>query len=118
GFDHKQLSKTIQKCLFQSNEQLHHFEIIISEFIADRDLHKALKNVSRVYEVKRKKIILDQYSIKDVQQQHSGTVALLNDYLKDDFEDDNTINKSQVINTEDINIEIMSKNDRVSKSGF
>ena len=48
-FDNKQLTKTIQKSLFKTNEQLHNFEIIVSELIKDKDLDKALKNVSKVY---------------------------------------------------------------------
>jgi hypothetical protein len=117
-FDNKQLTKTIQKSLFKTNEQLHDFEIIVSELIKDKDLEKALKNVSKVYEVKRKKIKLDTTSIKEVQQQHSGTVELLNEYLKDDFEDENNSIKSQEINNEEIKIEITQKSEEASHSAF
>ena len=117
-FDNKQLTKTIQKSLFKTNEQLHDFEIIVSELIKDKDLDKALKNVSKVYEVKRKKIQLDTTSIKEVQQQHSGTVELLNEYLKDDFEDENNSIKSQEINNEEIKIEITQKSEETSHSAF
>lgn len=117
-FDNKQLTKTIQKSLFKTNEQLHDFEIIVSELIKDKDLEKALKNVSKVYEVKRKKIQLDTASIKEVQQQHSGTVELLNEYLKDDFEDENNSIKSQEINNEEIKIEITQKSEDTVHSAF
>ena len=117
-FHNKQLTKTVQKSLFKTNEQLHDFEIIVSELIKDKDLDKALKNVSKVYEVKRKKIQLDTTSIKDVQQQHSGTVELLNEYLKDDFEDENNSIKSQEINNEEIKIEITQKSEDTSHSAF
>lgn len=117
-FDNKQLTKTIQKSLFITNEQLHDFEIIVSELIKDKDLEKALKNVSKVYEVKRKKIQLNTTSIKEVQQQHFGTVELLNEYLKDDFEDDNNSIKSQEINNEEIKIEITQKSEATSHSAF
>jgi TerB-C domain len=117
-FDNKQLTKTIQKSLFKTNEQLHDFEIIVSELIKDKDLEKALKNVSKVYEVKRKKIQLNTTSIKEVQQQHSGTVELLNEYLKDDFEDENNSIKSQEINNEEIKIEITQKSEDTSHSAF
>ena len=117
-FDNKQLTKTIQKSLFKTNEQLHDFEIILSELIKDKDLEKALKNVSKVYEVKRKKIQLDTASIKEVQQQHSGTVELLNEYLKDDFEDENNSIKSQEINNEEIKIEITQKSEDTVHSAF
>ncbi len=117
-FDNKQLTKTIQKSLFKTNEQLHDFEIIVSELIKDKDLEKALKNVSKVYEVKRKKIQLNKTSIQEVQQQHSGTVELLNEYLKDDFEDENNSIKSQEINNEEIKIEITQKSEETSHSAF
>ncbi|MGB5025849.1 MAG: tellurite resistance TerB C-terminal domain-containing protein, partial [Saprospiraceae bacterium] len=117
-FDNKQLTKTIQKSLFKTNEQLHDFEIIVSELIKDKDLNKALKSVSKVYEIKRKKIQLDTASIKEVQQQHSGTVELLNEYLKDDFEDENNTIKSQEISNEEIKIEITQKNEEVHQSAF
>ena len=97
---------------------MHDFEIIVSELIKDKDLEKALKNVSIVYEVKRKKIKLDTTSIKEVQQQHSGTVELLNEYLKDDFEDENNSIKSQEINNEEIKIEITQKSEETSHSAF
>jgi hypothetical protein len=110
-FDNKQLTKTIQKSLFKTNEQLHDFEIIVSELTKDKDLEKALKNVSKIYEVKRKKIQLDTDSIKEVQKQHSGTVELLNEYLKDDFEDENNSIRSQEINNKEIKIEITQKSE-------
>lgn len=117
-FDNKQLTKTIQKSLFKTNEQLHDFEIIVSELIKDKDLDKALKNVSKVYEVKRRKIRIDRASIKEVQQQHSGTVELLNEYLKDDFEDENNSIKSQEISNEEIQIEITQKSHDINDSAF
>jgi hypothetical protein len=117
-FDNKQLTKTIQKNLFKTNEQLHEFEIIVSELINDKNLDKALKGVSKVYEVKRKKIRLDTASIKEVQQQHSGTVELLNEYLKDDYEDENNTIKTEEINNEEIKIEITQKSDEAQHSAY
>lgn len=110
-FDNKQLTKTIQKNLFKTNEQLHDFEKIVSELINDKDLKKALKATAKIYEVKRKKIQLDRTTIQEVQQQHSGTVELLNEYLRDDFEDENNEIKSQEINNEEVQIEIIPKNE-------
>lgn len=107
--DNKQLTKTIQKNLFKTNEQLHDFEIVVSELIKDINLEKALHGVSKIYTVKRKKIHLNTESIKEVQQQHSGTVELLNDYLKDEYEDENNSIKTQEINNEEIKIEITQK---------
>ncbi|WP_343591022.1 tellurite resistance TerB C-terminal domain-containing protein [Flavobacterium sp.] len=87
-FDNKQLTKTIQKSLFKEIIQLENFERIVSEFINDKDLEKALKSIPEVYAIKRKKIQLDKSLIKEVQQQHSGTVELLNEYLKDENSED------------------------------
>lgn len=117
-FDNKQLAKTIQKSLFKTNEQLHDFEKIVSELITDKDLDKALANISKIYEVKRKKIQLDTATIREVQQQHSGTVELLNEYLNDDFEDEENNVKSQEINSEEIKIEITPKNEVNAHSAF
>jgi len=117
-FDNKQLTKTIQKNLFKTNEQLQDFKIIKGELIKDKNLDKALKSVSKFYEIKRKKIQLDTALIKEVQQQHSGTVKLLNEYLKDDFEDENNSIKSQEISYEEINIETTQKSDAISHSAF
>lgn len=115
-FDHKQLTKTIQKNLFKSNEQLHDFEIVVSELVKDKNLEKALQGVSKIYIVKRKKIQLDTTSIKEVQQQHSGTVELLNEYLRDEYEDENNTIKTQEINSEEVTIEITQKTDEVQPS--
>ncbi len=118
SFDNKQLTKTIQKSLFKTNEQLHDFEKIVSELISDKDLDKALKSVPKIYEVKRKKIQLDRTAIKEVKQQHTGTVELLNEYLQDDFEDENNTIQSQEINNEEIKIEIIQKNESFKQSEF
>ena len=115
-FDNKQLTKTIQKNLFKTNEQLHDFEIVVSELIKDKNLDNALEGVSKIYTVKRKKIQLDTTSIKEVQQQHSGTVELLNEYLKDEYEDENNTIKTQEINSEEVSIEITQKTDEVHQS--
>ena len=117
-FDNKQLTKTIQKSLFKTNEQLHDFEQIVSELIKDKKLDKALNSVTKIFEVKRKKIQLDRTTIKEVQKQHSGTVELLNEYLRDDFEDENYSIQSQELNSEEIKIEIIQKNEESQHSAF
>lgn len=117
-FDNKQLTKTIQKNIFKTNEQLHDFEIIVSELVKDKNLEKALQGVSNIYAVKRKKILLDTASIKEVQQEHSGTVELLNEYLKDEYEDENNSIKTQEINNEEVKIEITQKTDIIQSSAY
>lgn len=115
-FDNKQLTKTVHKNLFETNEQLQSFELLISEFINDRNLNKALDAVTNVYAIKRKKIQLDRTTIKEVEQLHSGTVELLNEYLRDDFEDDNNTIKAEEINSEEIQLEITSKTKEIEQS--
>jgi hypothetical protein len=117
-FDNRQHTKTIQKSLFKTNEELQDFEKIVSELIKDKDLEKALKQIPEIYKIKRKKIQLNRTSIKEVQQQHSTTVELLNEYLKDDYEDENNTIKSQEINSEEIQIEITQKSEEVHQSTF
>ncbi len=117
-FDNKQLTKTIQKSLFKTNEQLHDFEQIVSALIKDKNLYNALNAVPKIYEVKRKKIHLDRATIKEVQQQHSGTVELLNEYLRDEFEDENNSIQLQEINSEEIKIEIIQKKEESHQSAF
>lgn len=85
-FDNRQLTKSIQKSLFSNDEQFSIFQGIVDRFINDKNLGKALLSIPEVYAIKRKKIQLDTSSIKEVQEQHSGTVALLNEYLKDENE--------------------------------
>ena len=109
NFDNRQFAKTIQKALFKTNEQLHDFEKLVSELIQNKDLDSALDKVKKIYEVKRRRIKLDDVSIKEVQQQHSGTVELLDKYLKDDYEDEVTSIHSQQISSDELTIEIVSK---------
>jgi TM2 domain-containing membrane protein YozV len=110
-FDNKQLTKTIQKNLLKTNEQLQQFEFIISEFVKDKDLDKALESISSIYAIKRKKIQIDTALIKEVQEQHSETVEFLNEYLKDEYENDNNSVKIQKINDNEIELEINKKNE-------
>ena len=112
-FDNKQLTKTLQKSLFKSAEQLKDFELTISQLIKDKDLDKALQSVSNIYVTKRKKIQLDTTKIKEVQEQHTGTVELLNEYLKDELEAEST-----TIKTEEINLNINYSKETSSISMF
>ncbi len=79
----KELPKTVQKKLFKTDEQRQDFEQLLHTFIKNQDLGKALAEVPRIWAIKRKKIQLDQSFIEEVQQQHAGTVDLLNEYLQD-----------------------------------
>jgi hypothetical protein len=110
-FDNKQLTKTIQKNLFKDQEQLQGFQTIVNELIKDKDLEKALQAGSKFYAVKRKKINLSETAIKEVQQDHSGTVELLNDILKDGHGEENNLIKIEEINPEVVEIEIAQTTD-------
>lgn len=115
-FDNRQLAKTIQKSLFKTNEQLHEFEMIISNLIKDKNLEEALERIPNIYSVKRRTIKLDRTTIQAVQQQHSVTVELLNEYLSDEFEDDKNTITSKEINKEEVSIQIHVKNEPESPS--
>lgn len=110
--DNKQLTKTIQKSLFTTNEQLHEFEKVVAELITTKNLDNAIVEVTKIYRPKRRRITLDSSVIKEVVQQDHGTVALLSEYLKDEFEDDAISVKSQEINSEEIELDISSKTDK------
>ena len=78
--------------------------------INDKDLDRALKAVPKIYSIKRKTIQLDEVAIKEAQQQHIGTVELLNKYLEEDSEDDIISTNTHEITNENINKEISHKN--------
>lgn len=118
NFDNKQLTKTIQKCLFKNSDHLREFEVVVTELIKDKNLEKAIQSVSKIYEVKRKKIKLDTASIVEVQEQHSETVELLNTYLQDEFEDEENSIKSTEVGDNEIQIEIISKKSHYSTSVY
>ena len=118
NFDNKQLTKTIQKSLFKNSEQLHEFEIVVSELIKSKNLENAIQSISKIYEVKRKKIKLDTTSIVEVQEQHSETVELLNTYLQDEFEDEANSIKSTDVGNNEIQIEIISKAPQTNTSVY
>ncbi len=90
--DNKELSKTVQKSLFKSNEQINDFKQIVQELIKTSDIQKALDTISKIYIPKRKKIKLDKSVIKEVEQRHDGTVELLSEYLETKKEETIQIN--------------------------
>jgi hypothetical protein len=89
-FDNRPLTKTIQKSLFKTADELQAFEQIITNLIKDRDLEKALQGIPKVFGPKRKKIKLDTAAITEVHQKHCSTVNLLDDILNDDEELEHT----------------------------
>lgn len=117
-FNNKQFTKTILKSLFKTNEQLLDFEKIVSELIKNKDVDKALESVSKIYKIKRKTIQLDKTSIKEVIEQHSETVELLNEYLKDDVEEEVIGVGFEDIGKQEIEIKIPNSNKEFHKSAF
>jgi len=91
-FDNKELTKTIQKSLFKTGEQINDFKNIIAELIKTTDIQKALDEIEKIYIPKRKKIKLNKSVIKEVEQKYDGTVELLNGYLETENEGSNQTN--------------------------
>ncbi len=102
-FDNKELTRTVQKSLFKTDEQINDFKRIIAELIESPDIKKALDEIAKIYIPKRKKIKLDKSVIKEVEQKHDGTVELLSEYLE--TEDKETVESE--IENEEIGISVI-----------
>jgi TM2 domain-containing membrane protein YozV len=113
-FDNKEFSKTVQKSLFKSEEQINDFKEIIAELIATKDIQTALEKISKIYVPKRKKIQLDRSEIDEVEQKHEGTVELLNEYLKEEKEKQET----EIVDNSDDNTEITIVSSKENNSIF
>ncbi len=87
-FDDRKLTKTVQKSLFTNKEQLHEFDRIVSGLVSSRDLDAALRSAATFYVPKRRRIELNVGEIRETANKHAGTVDLLNEYLQDEFEDE------------------------------
>lgn len=117
--DNRQLTKTIQKSLFSTGEQIKDFEKILNDFIADRNLEKAIEGVNHLYLPKRKKIIIDRDAIENVQKLDSEVSRKLTDLLRDDYEDENTgITTDDAKNTDEITFNIENKNQEIQVSKY
>ena len=111
-FDNKELTKTVQKSLFKTEEQINVFRDIISDLIDNSDIQTAIEKISKIYVPKRKKIELDTKEIKAVEQKHEGTVELLNEYLESGKEEKDIIPEETF--EDDVQIEIISKKENHS----
>ncbi|CAL1518007.1 tellurite resistance TerB C-terminal domain-containing protein [Chitinophaga sp. MM2321] len=96
-FDNKPIAKTIQRNLFDNDEQALEFESIINNLIKTKNLKVAIDNASRLYLPKRKRIQLDIGTIKDVNRKYKGTVELLNELLQDESAIDESLADSYSI---------------------
>lgn len=72
--------------LFKNEEQSGAFKKILTKLIWSKDLNGVLNDVPEIF---RKKIRIDSRSVAEIQRQHAESVTLLNEYLKDDAEDEN-----------------------------
>ncbi len=111
-FDNKELTKTVQKSLFKTEEQINDFKAIIGDLIATNDIQTALEKISKIYIPKRKHIQLDRSEIQEVEEKHVGTVELLNEYLVDEKEKPKTEISNE--NGEDIEIAIIASEENNS----
>lgn len=80
----RKLTKTVQKSLFNGEEQLKEFEKIIQQLIYNKNLDDALTAVKEFYKPKRRKIVLNKKEIEDVKKKHNTTVDILSGYLEDE----------------------------------
>jgi hypothetical protein len=90
----KSIPQNIVKKLF-STPDLHtrYHNVTIAQLKREITLDKALEEIKDFFLPQRKKIILNTQVIKQVEQKHSGTVEVLNEYLKDE-ENTETLVKS------------------------
>lgn len=105
SLDKKELTKTVQKSLFKTHEQLDDYKAIIAELIKSSDIQTALEKIAQIYIPKRKRIHLDKSEIKEAEEEHEGTVELLNEYL--DSEKEDTVTRI-TLPSEDIEVTIIS----------
>jgi hypothetical protein len=108
-FDNRKLTKTVQKSLFTTKEQLHQFEAIVSALIATADLDSALKEVAGFYVPKRRHIALSTTEIIRAKVKDADTVELLNEYLQDEFEDEQNVIIASQMNDQEVLLEISVK---------
>ncbi|MCL2289221.1 MAG: hypothetical protein FWC34_00720, partial [Bacteroidetes bacterium] len=60
---------------------------IFKEYLNNKNIDDAISKIPLIY---RKKIELDNKSVSEIKKQHFDTVELLNDYLKEDGDKENT----------------------------
>lgn len=87
SIDKKELTKTVQRSLFSTQDQIDDFKVIIADLMNSSDIQTALDKIAQIYIPKRKRIHLDKIVIKEAEEEHEGTVELLNEYLNSEIED-------------------------------
>lgn len=90
----KSIPQNVLKKLFSIPDlYARYHNVTIAQLKREITLDKALEEIKDFFLPRRKKIILNNQAIKQVEQQHSGTVEVLNEYLKDE-ENTETLVKS------------------------
>ncbi|SKC07987.1 TerB-C domain-containing protein [Sphingobacterium nematocida] len=87
--DDKQLTKTVQKRLFNNDQHQSSFIDIVTQLKKDKNILAAIKKANSIYEPVRKKISLNLETIKTVKEQDRNTVDLLNTLLQDEIDIEN-----------------------------
>jgi hypothetical protein len=90
-----ELNTKIINSLFNNKEQVDAFKEVLRTLVWGKNLDEAVSCVPSIY---RKKIQVDNKLITEVQQRHAESVAILNEYLKDESEDENNIIDSTEVN--------------------
>ncbi len=85
-FKNKPLTRKVKKLLFETHQQLLEFESIMNILINDLDLKKALSKISKIYILKRKKIIINKKKVKKIEEEDVDTLNLLYKELNKDDE--------------------------------
>lgn len=111
----KLIPVSIKAKLFPLQNQSLIFEEIVRTLLLEKDLTKALSAIEKIYAIERKKILLDKTSIQVVEEKYTGTVELLNEYLRDDVDDD-TIGVLQSKRGEEKNTQDTINNSSVTKT--
>jgi hypothetical protein len=95
-----ELNLRIFNLLSNNKEQVSVLKNLLTVFIWTKKLDDAINGIPEIF---RKKIQIDSRSIVEIQRQHTESVTLLNEYLKDESEDENNIPPVSVPQTENTN---------------
>ncbi|MDR1340135.1 MAG: hypothetical protein LBK58_08805 [Prevotellaceae bacterium] len=82
--------------------QIQTFKDILTTFVQNNDLSKAIDSVPDIY---RKKIRIDSGRIEKIQRQHAKSISVLNEYMDDGTEDENVSGSSDAGNSVELSPE-------------
>lgn len=96
--------------ILQTDEQKNVFKEIINELLIDKKFNKAFKSIDKISFSQKKKIELNKEKIKESEQKYYSTVKILNSYLSDEDENNNTAIPANINNNITENITLYKKN--------